>query len=91
MEQMNTDGLELVKIDFDSAATPMSVQQTHPAMYLEDGLYCCLLGPNPEAGIFGRGKSPAEAMAEFDKHFQSLLEHPVNGDPVSDFIHNRHI
>jgi hypothetical protein len=91
MEQMNTEGLTLVRIDYDSADTPESVKTTHPVLYQEGEQYCCLLGPDVARGIVGRGETPAKAMAEFDRQFQERLEHPIEGDPVSAFILQRHI
>lgn len=91
MEQMKADGLEVVTIDYDDPAAPESVQKTHPLLYIDSGEYCCVLGPDPQAGIFGRGGSIKEALAAFDRKFQELLAHPVAGDPVSEFIQQRHI
>ena len=91
MEQMNTDGLALVRIDYNAVDIPDSVKQTHPVLYEEGGAICCLLGPNPAAGIFGRGKTAKEAMANFDERFQERLDHPIPGDPVSEFIQQRHV
>ena len=91
MEQMNTDGLTLVRIDYNAADIPDSVKQTHPVLYEQGDSICCLLGPDPATGIFGRGKTAKEAMANFDKQFQERLDHPIQGDPVSEFIQQRHI
>jgi hypothetical protein len=91
MEQMNTEGLALVNIDYDSPDTPESVKNTHPILYLQDPGYCCLLGPDPNSGIAGRGKTPKEAMTAYDRQYQDRLEHPIEGDAVSAFILQRHI
>jgi hypothetical protein len=91
MEQMNTEGLALVRVDYDSADVPDSVKQTHPVVYRNGGEYCCVLGPDPERGIFGRGKTLNDALSKFDRQFQERLEHPIKGDPVSEFIQQRHI
>ena len=91
MEQMNTDGLQIVRIDFEAPDLPESVKKTHPICYMDGDTYCCLLGPDPMEGIFGKGASLKEALEAFDKNYAELLEHPVTGDPVSDFIQQRHI
>jgi hypothetical protein len=91
LEQMKTDGLSVVTINYDDKETPESVKQTHPILYLDGDSYCCLLGPDPEAGIFGCGPTPSQALQDFDTRFQHLLAHPVKGDPVSEFIQHRHI
>jgi len=91
MEQMNTEGLELVRIDYDAADTPESVKQTHPVLYVDRDEFCCLLGPDPNAGIYGCGKTVQQALSEFDRRFPERKENPVHGDPVSEFIQQRHI
>jgi hypothetical protein len=91
MEQMNTDGLEIVRIVYESAGIPESVQQTHPVLYRKSDQYCCVLGPDQSRGILGCGETVAEALADFDLHFRQRLEHPVPGDPVSEFIQHRHV
>jgi hypothetical protein len=91
MEQMNTEGLKLVHVDFDSEDVPASVKQTRPVIYEEGEAFCCLLGPDPEGGIFGRGRTLQDALVKFDRQFQDRLEHPIKGDPVSEFIQQRHI
>lgn len=91
MEQMKADGLDVVSIDFNDTMTPESVKQTRPLLYRNGGDYYCVLGPDPQKGIFGRGPTAQQALTDFDQHFQELLEHPVYGDPVSDFIQHRHI
>lgn len=91
MEQMNTDGLEVVRIDYASADIPESVQQSRPVLYRQGDKYCCLLGPDQSRGILGCGKTVKEALADYDLHFQQLLKHPVYGDPVSEFIQHRHV
>ena len=88
---MNTDGLTIVRIDYNAPGTPESVKNTRPVLYVNGDGFCCLLGPDPAAGIYGCGKTEGQAMAEFDRLFQERFEKPVKGDPVSDFIQQRHI
>jgi hypothetical protein len=91
MEQMNTEGLELVRIDYEAADTPESVKKTHPVVYVSGEDFCCLLGPDRKTGIYGCGKTVEQALMEFDRLFQERLAHPVTGDPVSEFIQQRHV
>lgn len=88
---MNTDGLQIVRIDYGAADIPDSVQQSRPVLYLKGDQYCCLLGPDQTRGIPGCGKTVKEALADYDLHFRQRLEHPIPGDPVSEFIQHRHV
>jgi hypothetical protein len=91
MEQMKPDGLEVVSLDYTDDTIPESVQRTHPLVYMDGSAYCCILGPDPQTGIFGCGPSVNDALQDFDHHFQDRLANPVDGDPVSEFIQQRHV
>lgn len=88
---MDTQGLQVVRIDYEAADIPEPVRQTRPILYRQGEDYCCLLGPDQSSGILGRGSSVQEALSDFTRHFQQRLEHPISGDPVSEFIQHRHI
>jgi hypothetical protein len=91
MEQMKPDGLDVVHLNYADNNLPESVQQTHPLVYIDGDAYCCILGPDPERGVFGCGRSVKEALDDFDRHYAERLAQPVQGDPVSEFIQQRHI
>jgi hypothetical protein len=91
MEQMNTDGLNLVRIDYNAGNIPESVQDTKPVIYLRGDQYCCVLGPNPESGISGCGPTTGEALTNFDLRYKERLKNPISGDAVSEYIQHRHI
>jgi hypothetical protein len=92
MEQMQPGGLQVVPVDYNNDdSLPLSVKNTHPLIYLDGDTFCCVLGPDPVSGIFGRGDSLKDALDDFDKHFQELLQRPVPGDPVSEYIQGRHV
>jgi hypothetical protein len=91
MEQMQANGLKVIPVDFDADTIPVSARQTHPLVYEDGNAICCILGPDPQRGIFGCGATVEAALADFDAHFKELLEHPKEGDPVSEFIRQRHI
>ena len=88
---MNATGLPVIAIDLDAADVPESVREFHPILFKDGSEFCCILGPDAETGIMGRGHSAAEAMANFDQKVSKLKANPVTGDDVSDFIQHRHI
>jgi hypothetical protein len=91
MEQMNTDGLQVVRIDYGATDIPDSVQETRPVAYRRGEQYCCLVGPDEARGILGCGATMKEALTNFDLHFKIRLKQPVHGDPVTEFIRHRHV
>jgi hypothetical protein len=91
MEQMNTDGLQVVRIDYSMADIPESVQETRPTLYQKGDQYHCVLGPDEARGIVGHGATLKEALIDFDHHFKIRLGKPDRNDPVSEFIQHRHV
>jgi hypothetical protein len=61
--------------DYNSNKIPASVKILKPVIYLDtdkEGTYCCLLGNNPRTGIFGRGKTPEEAMENWNNNYLKI-------------------
>lgn len=89
MEQMKMDGLEVVTLDYQSADLPEFVRKLKPAVYKDGDSFCCLLGPDPQAGVFGCGKTKDEALADWNNHVvEGLAKHSL-GDEVADFVIGR--
>lgn len=67
---------KIIKLDYERADVPKSVRILKPTLYQEGtGTYCCILGEDPQAGIFGCGNSPEAAMESWDRSYQELLYH----------------
>jgi hypothetical protein len=65
----------VIKINYADAGLPESVRMLKPTLYHEgNGTYCCILGPDPQAGIFGCGHSPEAALQSWDDAYKQLLE-----------------
>lgn len=83
---MSGNGLELVKLDYNAPELPKSVRRTQPLLFRDGDSFCCVLGPDPQAGIFGCGQTVEAALVDFDSSYRKLLDHPRPGDEVSDYI-----
>jgi hypothetical protein len=86
MEQMKIDEAAQLKIDMDSENIPASVKEFRPVVFKEGNAYCCILGPDPQTGVFGCGQSPAEAMQDWDRHLKDLIEKRPEGNPVAEYV-----
>jgi hypothetical protein len=86
MRQMKIDGLGQVFIDYESPGLAKSVQDLRPALYKEGNLFCCVLGPSPQEGIFGCGESVDTALAAWDKQLKNRLIDPKEDDEVIQFV-----
>lgn len=88
MQQMTVSEALLIKIDYDSVDLPAEVQEFRPTVYRDGELYCCLLGPDPELGIFGNGMTVREAVNNWVQDFNERLASPLADDEVVIFIQN---
>ncbi len=70
----------MVQLPVDDPAIPQSVMTMRPTLYKEANDYCCILGPDPQVGIFGCGKSPIEALKDWEVHYHDFLKNS-NGSP----------
>jgi hypothetical protein len=61
-------------ISFDIDEVPDSVKSLKPAIYSDANMFICQLGTNLFEGITGHGRTPQEAMINFDKEFEQWLD-----------------
>lgn len=58
----------------------VAYEQTRPAvlfkpkLFLDGNQWCALLGDNLQSGVAGFGASPADAMLDFDKEWNTKLK-----------------
>ena len=89
MEQMSMDGREVLAMDYHSRKLPGNVQKLKPSIYKDGDFYCCILGPDPQSGIFGRGSTPEEAIFNWESQLRDwIVTHPY-GDALAQFVINR--
>jgi hypothetical protein len=63
-----------VVVSFDIDEVPDSVKALKPVIYSDADMFLCQLGINLFEGITGHGRTPQEAMANFDKEFHCWLD-----------------
>lgn len=66
--------IEMVRNDFQSAAWEHSRPCVlfKPSLQIDGDYWCALYGKDLQSGIAGFGKTPAEAMTDFDKNWNSF-------------------
>lgn len=77
MEQMEIPKEQIIEVEYTGAAVALQ-----PVVFAEGDSYCCLLGPDPQAGVFGCGDSPDEALKDWDKNLQERLLNGSDDDEV---------
>ena len=69
---------DIVNVDY--RAFDIAVQKIKPTVFMDGDSYCCISGPDPQAGVFGCGSTPIEAVQDWQK---SLIE-KLNAIPRND-------
>lgn len=73
------DPRDIVPIDMNNPATPQSVKELNPLLYKEaEDAYCCIYGQDIHSGIFGCGKTPQEALENWDCNYHKQIDQPSN-------------
>jgi hypothetical protein len=87
MKQLEVPEEMKVNVDITDPKIPASVKQLRPVLFREGDAYCCVLGPDPEAGVFGSGKSTNETLQDWDRSLQMLKKSGKDADEVLKYIH----
>jgi hypothetical protein len=77
MKQMNIDTEQIVQVEYTGAAIALK-----PVVFKDGDSYCCILGPDPQQGIFGCGDTPEEALSEWEAALQARLKNANQDDEV---------
>jgi len=74
MEQINIPEALKVEIDFQRPGIPYAAQVLHPLLFKDGDNYCCILGPNLQEGVAGLGKTPEQAIQDWDKNLTQRIK-----------------
>lgn len=87
MKQLEVPDDIKVTIDLNDKKVPDSVKTFQPVLFKDGNSFCCVLGPDPQEGVFGCGDTPIEALKDWDKNLQQRKEVTDKDDEVAAFIH----
>lgn len=86
MIQMKISEDAIIPIDYDSNKLSDFVKELRPVVYMEGKRFCCLLGPNPQEGIFGCGDSSDEAIQDWENTLKKRLEKAKDDDEIANYV-----
>ena len=86
MKQLNVPEEMKVTIDFTKPDIPESVKAFRPLLFHDGNAYCCVLGPDPQAGVFGCGETPEKALKDWDVHLKERQLSKDQNDEVARYI-----
>ena len=77
------------RLDYEGAEVPATVQLFKPVVYKDGTDYCCLMGPDPQIGVFGCGETPEEAVEDWADDLEERLQKQDPDDEVAQYIRQR--
>jgi hypothetical protein len=86
MEQMQIDEAAKISMDYEHDELPESVKQFKPVLFKEGNAFCVVLGPDPQAGIFGCGDTKEQALQDWNNHFLNEIDNPTEGNETTRYI-----
>jgi hypothetical protein len=86
MQQMQVPEEMKVNMDFQDESLPQSVKELRPLVWKDGDSFCCVLGSDPQLGIFGCGDTPTEALKDWDNHFQEWKDQPHDDKELELYI-----
>lgn len=66
----------IVTIDYQSEGIPLTARMFKPTVFKEGAAFCCILGEDPQMGIFGCGDTPQEALTDWALAFEKRVNDP---------------
>jgi len=87
MRQLEVPSEMKVNIDFADNKVPESARTFQPVVFRDGDSYYCVLGPDPQEGVFGCGKTPIAALKDCDKSLKQRMKVNDKNDEVALFIH----
>lgn len=74
---MQIDPSSVINVPLTGAAKAL-----HPVVFREGDSFCALLGPDPQAGVFGCGSTPKQALSDWDEHLKEYLATANDEDEI---------
>lgn len=76
----------VVPVNYESLDLPATVRQFKPTVFKEGNMYCCILGPDRQKGVFASGSSVKEAIRNWDANVHIRLNRHKEDDEVARFM-----
>ena len=86
MKQMAIDESLIVPLDYEVPGLSAAIRQFKPILYKEGELFCCILGPDLEQGIYSCGATEDEALKNWDAAFKDRLKSKGEDDELAQYL-----
>jgi hypothetical protein len=88
MKQFDVPDQMKIPFDYSDKDLPISVRTFRPLIFKDGDSYCVVFGPDPQAGVFGCGDTPKEALTDWDKNLYYRIREHEKDDDVARFVIN---
>jgi hypothetical protein len=89
MKQMEVPAEMKVKINYEDENLPRAVKTLKPVVFEDGDSFCCLLGPDPQEGVFGCGATKEEALTDWETNMRKRIIYHAPDDEVAQFIEDK--
>ena len=86
MWQVSLSQEALITVNYEDTDLPLSLREFKPILFKEKEIYFCLLGPDPQEGIFGFGRTITDAIRNWDLDFKNRLYYHSEEDRTAKFV-----
>jgi hypothetical protein len=86
MKQMDVPAEMKIEMNYEDADLPEAVKTLKPLVFKDGDSFCCLLGPDPQEGVFGCGPTQQEALNDWEANMRKRIIYHKAGDEVAQFI-----
>lgn len=86
MQQIVINEDLIVPLDYKSLELSSAVRQFKPTLYKEGDSFVCVLGPDAEQAIYGRGATEDEALENWEEDFNDRLKSKGENDTIAQYI-----
>lgn len=86
MEQMKDDEHRQVPINYEANEFSMEVRELRPVVFRDGESYCCLLGADPQSGVFRCGDTARQAIEDWEQHLQERMESNPKDDELVQYV-----
>lgn len=86
MQQLEIDEDLIVYLDYESDKLPPLVRQLKPVLFEEDDHFCCILGPDMEHAVMGRGATEDEAISNWTADCKQRMQNKNPDDTVAQYL-----
>ncbi|WP_143053949.1 hypothetical protein [Parapedobacter koreensis] len=83
MKQMKVAEDRIIQLNYEDKAVSLLIKELQPVVFQKNEGYCCVLGPDTQAGVAGYGDTIQEALANWEDAMKRRMRNPDDRDEVA--------